>query len=162
MPNPEKILVLVRHAHRDTVSKKADNGLSPKGQKQALRLEVELASKFEEKPLLISSPKKRCIETLEPLAEKLGQEVDIEPLLDEESPNEKSADFLDRIKAFANWWKTQAPKITIACSHGDWLPETVGLITGREADFVKSGWLLLTLESNGKVLIQESSANRDY
>ena len=161
MPNPEKILVLVRHAHRDTTVKQADNGLSDKGQKQALRINEELAAKFAgEKACFLSSPKRRCIETLEPLAEEFGKKVKVDPLLDEEGPDETSSEFIARIKSFLDWWKNKAPKLTIACSHGDWLPEATGLLTGKEADFAKGGWTLLTLHS-GKVQNQESSANRN-
>ncbi|MEO5970725.1 MAG: phosphoglycerate mutase family protein [Bdellovibrionia bacterium] len=161
MPNPEKILVLVRHGHRDTTSKKADNGLTDTGQKQARRIKEEFADKFEdEKPLFLSSPKHRCIETLEPLADEFDKKVKIDALLDEESQDERASKFIDRIKDFLDWWKNKAPKVTIACSHGDWLPEAVNLLTGKEADFAKGGWTLLTLNA-GKVQIQESSANRN-
>jgi len=161
-PNPEKILVLVRHAHRDTTSRKADNGLSNKGQKQALEIKKELASKFmNEAPLLVSSPKLRCIETLEPLAEALGKKVKSNDLLDEAAPDESTSELIGRIQEFLDWWKTKAPKVTVACSHGDWLPEAYGLLTGKQMDLTKGSWALLALYS-GKVHRQESSANRDH
>ncbi len=161
MSNPDKILVLVRHAHRDTSHKEADNGLSASGHKQAIRLKKELAPKFQgEKPVFLSSPKLRCIETLEPLAEEFDKKVNIDPLLNEEGSTESTYEFVDRIKNFIDWWKDKAPQVTIACSHGDWLPEAVRLLTGKETEFAKSGWTLLTLHS-GKVHKQESSANRN-
>src|SRR4051812_29682252 len=112
MPNPEKILVLVRHAHRDTSCREADNGLSEKGQTQAVRLKSELAAKLANKqPLFVSSPKKRCIETLKPLAKTFRKDVQIDPLLLEEASEEKSSEFIDRIQDFLKWWKTSAPEV---------------------------------------------------
>jgi broad specificity phosphatase PhoE len=161
MSKSDKILILIRHAHRDVTYKSSDNGLSQTGLKQALRLEKELGHLFEkEEPLFLSSPKKRCVETLEPLAKKFGKKVKTEDFLIEEAADETRADLLDRIFSFIDLWKEKCPKVTFVCSHGDWLPEAVQIMTRKDMDFVKSGWAIFTLQSD-QVTLRESSENRD-
>lgn len=140
-----KRLILVRHAHRDKpFGQVFDNGLSPFGDKQAVelvdKLKVEAApfQKHLEHIPLFSSPKKRCIETLRPLAENLKTTLSVRDELDEGDHIRKRAkQFLSLIDAL------KAP-VVIACSHGDWIPEFVSLFCDSAAIHVeKAGYAVL-------------------
>lgn len=134
-----KTLVLVRHAHRDTADPAADNGLSPMGRRQAKALRRFYERRFGSKgALLISSPKKRCVETLEPLAEELGRKLKTDPRL-LEGPR-----LLGRLEDFLEWWLEEAPRRMVACSHGDWIPEFLDMTIGAALPIKKGGWVELS------------------
>jgi broad specificity phosphatase PhoE len=125
-------LVLIRHAHRDTSLRSRDNGLSDKGHKQARAL----ARIFEERVRgdgvqvkLFSSPKKRCIETLEPIASVDDLKIEVRQELDEQRDGESDAQFHRRVNEFMALIKKQFKgenDWVLACSHGDWLPLVLG------------------------------------
>lgn len=72
------IWILIRHAHRDTADRAQDNGLSKKGREQAKRLRKYFEERFPEGEgdlVLVTSPKKRCVETIEPIAESCTSEA---------------------------------------------------------------------------------------
>ena len=131
------IVVIVRHAHRDTLDKDLDNGLSSKGQHQAEEL-VEQYRVGELPPgdIFLSSPKKRCQETLQPLAEEAEQTLKIEKLLDEQLSEESQRDLEKRVEKFLKAG-LKPDKTTYICSHGDWIPIAIKLLTGEAGDLQK-------------------------
>lgn len=141
----KKTLILIRHAHRDTSDRSRDNGLSEKGREQSRWLKRFFASRFENDEInrvwLVSSPKKRCIETLAPIAFELKSQVDSHPDLDEQSHQETLEKFQQRIEHFLKDWIESPQELTVVCSHGDWLPIAVQDLLGCSLDFKKSGWL---------------------
>lgn len=144
MSKPERILIIVRHAHRDTSDRHLDNGLSPKGQEQAQRVAEYLTTLVTSLDTLKSlkietSPRLRCQETLAPLCKKLNREAIINPLLDERSSSEGNYQLETRIKAFVESWKRDTTKTTIISSHGDWIPYAVPLLTSEALDLNKAG-----------------------
>jgi phosphohistidine phosphatase SixA len=147
-----KRLILIRHAHRDKpfgLGGIADNGLSAKGLKQAERVREYFKEHFEgEAPLILSSPKKRCRETVAPIAKMEGVKVQESEDLNEGEQVEKKA------KRFLEWWKEEAPPLTVACSHGDWIPEFTMLALGEEIDLNKAGWLELKLSRDEKGILK--------
>lgn len=141
-----KTLVLIRHAHRDTSNRELDNGLSDKGKDQAKDLRRFFSDRFDQAELkdglwLVSSPKKRCLETLNPIAKLLDRTVDIHPGLDEASMRESTASFTSRIEQFLREWQQSKAALTLLCSHGDWLPMAVNHLLGIHQEFKKGGWL---------------------
>ncbi|MDQ3248054.1 MAG: histidine phosphatase family protein, partial [Chloroflexota bacterium] len=78
-------LLLIRHGENDWVGtdrlagRTPDVHLNEKGRQQA----TELVKVLADQPLasLYSSPLERCLETVQPLADALGQTVQIEPEL---------------------------------------------------------------------------------
>jgi 8-oxo-(d)GTP phosphatase len=135
----KKTLVLIRHAHRDTSEAAADNGLSPKGRAQAEALPALYKKRLkEEAALLLSSPKRRCLETLAPLAESLGAKVRKDPRLLEGDGGD--------LEGFLSWWKEEAPARVVACSHGDWIPYFLHLAAGALMPVRKGSWTELSLE----------------
>src|SRR5262245_33981006 len=69
----QKTLILIRHGHRDNSRRELDNGLTEKGQSQAKNIRRFFAERFSGDEIgkglwLVSSPKVRCMETLQPTA----------------------------------------------------------------------------------------------
>lgn len=143
-----KTLILVRHAHRDTdAGKSRDNGLSPRGKKQAQKVADFFHGRFpEESPLLVSSPKRRCIETLAPIVDGREDKVHIDKLLDEEGELESKA------HKFIDWWVNIATDLVVACSHGDWLPVAIKQLTGAQVEMKKGAWIEIRREDDENYL----------
>lgn len=133
---------MVRHAHRDKpFGRAADNGLSPKGKKQARRDAKALLKRLTDNDVeLVSSPKLRCLETLEPLAARLEKTIDTSPLLLEESEEGEAPNIEERIAKFINDVKRSPASITVACSHGDWIPMALDQLFGIELTLKKGAW----------------------
>jgi broad specificity phosphatase PhoE len=162
-----KTLILIRHAHRDTKDRAADNGLSDKGRKQAsvVAKYFERSTLFaaaqelmrgpsSSRPSLMSSPKHRCIETIEPLARKLNAEIGTSGLVIEQKGSESPREFGRRIEEFISWWKSEGPPLVIVCSHGDWLPACVERLTGGRVEFRKGAWAEIVLEDGGRPVLR--------
>ena len=130
-----KKLILIRHAHRHKVPGIINNGLSNKGEKQA-RLVADYYSAFfkDQKSPLLSSPLKRCIETLEPLSKRLDTEIEIVQSLGEGSG------LYERAEKFLRDWESLDLDLCIACSHGDWIPVFLERYAGLVTDIKKGGW----------------------
>jgi len=127
--------------------------LSEKGKKQAKKLLLHFLESYPDSvPLILSSPKARCKETVEPISVRVKVPVKESDLLDE-------GDYVERrAESFIKWWKEKGPELTIACSHGDWIPVGLEKATGVSVDLEKGGWAELR-EKKGKIelitLIQE-------
>jgi len=109
--------------------------------RQAVALAERLAG--EHVSALISSPSMRCVQTLEPLAERLVLKVEEDDRLSEGSSIEQSL-------AVAR----DAPDRAVLCSHGDVIPDLIVALVRRgmelttEPDWRKA--TLWTLEGTGK------------
>ena len=150
---PVKKLILVRHAHRiKTLGGAGDDGISLKGQLQAKKIRRQLKKLWPAGPfILLSSPKRRCIETLMPLAEKWGLDIQINLLLGE------GGDTPRKIEAFIEWWQAEAALYVIACSHGDWIPKCVEKLTGARCEVRKGSWL--EIHDNGQSITLDEFRN---
>lgn len=137
----KKTLIIVRHAHRNTEDHTKDNGLSLKGQAQVKKL-----TKFAKRrmlgtqPTFLTSPKKRCIETLLPMSKELGAKLAIDDLLVERGPLESDALVLARVEEFLDHWKYESKGVTVICTHGDWIPLAIEKLTGSKTGLKKAGW----------------------
>ena len=137
----EKRLVFIRHAHRDTSDRDADNGLSEKGWDQAHALAQEFVSSFkDQKPVLLSSARMRCVETLEPIAKLTGVKIKISPLLIEQEHDESFREMAARVETFLEDWKESTAELTLACSHGDWLPVALDELVDEQIEMKKGAW----------------------
>ncbi len=129
-----KTLVLIRHAHRERLlGPQVDNGLSDKGKKQAKEVAKYFHDYFDSsEATFLSSPKKRCMETIQAISDK----VEVRDELGE------GLGLRFRAQKFADWWRgPSASELTVACSHGDWIPECVQILTGAVIDIKKAGWV---------------------
>jgi len=139
-----KTLVFVRHAHRDTEDPSRDNGLSEKGLHQVENLVHYFKSWVDRehpdaKVKIHASPKKRCIQTITPVALALDSKVEIDPRLIEVSPMESESQVRARILSFLEDWKSRSSELTLACSHGDLIPMSVQMLTGARIGIKKAG-----------------------
>ena len=134
------VIYLVRHAkagdRRSWTGDDTTRPLSGKGWKQAEAIADRLARKGASE--LRSSGYVRCMETLQPLADKLGTEVIDEPRLFEDEPFEPVLELLEEV-----------PDGAVLCSHGDIIPAVVqalhrrGMEVDTPADWRKgSVWML--------------------
>jgi phosphohistidine phosphatase SixA len=120
-------LYLVRHAKAGERSAwtgpDEERPLSTAGWKQARKLGKRLAeasSTTATPKTLVSSPFVRCMQTLEPLGERLGLEVVPDLRLSEGACFEDTLDLLDEL-----------PDGSVLCSHGDVIPDTVSALVRR-------------------------------
>ena len=140
-----KRLILIRHANRDTDLPMLDNGLNDKGKKQVKQLVRFAHDKDLEGALFLSSPKKRCVETITPLAEALESTVKIEPNLSEGYSTKNLDAFIEKLKH-------EDAEVIVACSHGDWIPAFVQRLTGASISIKKAGWCEIELTGNDAFL----------
>ena len=110
--------------------------LSKKGHRQSKAIAERLAKKGATK--LYSSSYVRCVQTLEPLAELLGQTVETDPRLFEDEPFEPVLEML-----------AEVPDGSVLCSHGDIIPAVIralhrrGMEVDTPADWRKGSiWVL--------------------
>ena len=163
---PRKTLIVVRHAHREKdMGREVDNGLSGKGRKQAERIRKLYQRRYDQSaPHILSSAKVRCVETVMPIANLTGAEVHTSDWLMEKDgirPESEKA-FRQRVLEFLEWWKRDAPELTVACSHGDWIPEFFVASVGAAIDLAKGGWAELGLKNGDptlELLLQDPSAD---
>jgi 8-oxo-dGTP diphosphatase len=136
-------LYLVRHAkagHRSSW-RGADlvRPLTKAGRAQAQAITAWLAN--EPITRILSSPFTRCIETVEPLASKLGLPVEITQRLTEDVSFEPALELLLAV-----------PEHSVLCSHGDLIPDVIGALGRRgtlfsgTADWRKGSTWILTRE----------------
>lgn len=108
-------MFLVRHANAGVRNNRdandADRRLDVLGEDQAQAISDELAN-F---PLtgIFSSPARRCVDTVAPLAERLGLEVTVTPQLFEGASTADSMAFI----------RSLTGQQAVACSHGDVIPD---------------------------------------
>lgn len=142
-------LYLVRHADagkRDPYSHDDHlRGLSEDGMRQATRIADRLEGAGVTR--VLSSPLPRCVQTVEPLARRLGVEVESQPVL---------AEGADGRRTFA-LMAALAGTDAVLCSHGDVIPEVIRLlritgtvIGGQRGNAKGSIW---TIISDGESLL---------
>ncbi len=145
-------LYLIRHADADKRNpySPADHlrELSEDGWRQATRIADRLGDAGVTR--VLSSPFPRCSQTVEPLARRLGLEVEPEPLLAE------GANGLRTYTLMLDLAGTDA----VLCSHGDVIPEVIRLleltgtaINGQRGNAKGSVWTITT--DGGSLLTAE-------
>lgn len=145
-----KRLYLVRHAHRAVTDRSLDNGLTDKGREQSLRIRDWFARSGLPPPkILLTSPRTRCRETLEPLALALGTRLIVDAGLEEQREDESAAGLGARVLKWLEAWLASDSEMTIACSHGDWIPLLVGICSGKRMEISKGAIVGLEFSSSG-------------
>lgn len=142
------MLYLVRHARAGNRSEwDGDDFTRPltgKGRRQSIAITERLLPLA--KGALISSPFVRCVQTLEPLAARLGVAVATDDALAEGAGFAGALDLL-----------TTLPDGSVLCSHGDVIPETIGALMRRgcvvigEPDWRKASVWQLLREDDGAI-----------
>lgn len=123
-------IYLVRHAkagsRSDWSGDDRERPLSKAGRRQTEALTERLAAlarSGETVGPLMSSPYARCLQTLEPLGERLGFPVCADERLAEGTPFEQVLDLLD-----------EQPHGAVLCSHGDIIPDAIQALARRGLD----------------------------
>lgn len=110
-------IYLVRHAHAGSKSSWGGHDrarpLSKRGRRQADGIADLLAGAPIDR--LLSSPARRCVETLEPLAERLGIAVEGDPRLEEGARPTDALSLADELR--------DSGAHVVVCSHGDVIPD---------------------------------------
>ena len=113
---------LVRHAkaasRRDWIGDDRDRPITEPGTAQAAALAERLGRVRPAR--LVSSPFVRCIQTLEPLAARIGLAVETEDALGE------GAELAQVVKILMS-----VPDRAVLCSHGDVIPDVIGTLERR-------------------------------
>ena len=147
-------LYLVRHADADKRNPYSPvdhlRELSEDGWRQATRIADRLGDSGLTR--VLSSPFPRCRQTVEPLARRVGVEVELHPALAE------AADGRLTLALMRDLAGTNA----VLCSHGDVIPETIRLlrimgteIVGASGNAKGSIW---TITTNGSTMLTASYA----
>lgn len=110
-----------------------DRPITARGRRQAEALAERLAG--EGVARLVSSPFLRCVQSLEPLAERLGLAVEVDGRLAEETPFEDALALLREL-----------PDRTVVCSHGDVIPDLIKALARRGMELATpADWRKATL-----------------
>lgn len=149
LPQVTATVVLVRHARagkRTAWSTDATRPLSGRGQAQARRLAVLL------EPLqpqhILAAPPVRCVETVVPLAARLGLDVDVALWAGDDSFDANPQISFEGVAAAA-----RRGGCTVVCSQGDAIPGLLGGIAGSMADYVTSKGAFWVLSFAAEALI---------
>lgn len=125
-------VVLIRHAQKG-ITPYDNPGLTEDGLQQAESL-CELAKK-NQLPVPTqawASPRMRTFQTLKPLCQSYGVQVQSTDSLDQRTSGESSSDFRKRISHFLHQFElraSEAPSEThFLCTHYDWIEESLTLI----------------------------------
>ncbi len=124
-------LILLRHGDRSPGF--SDVPLSPKGLEQALALAH--AKEFAGIERIYCSPKRRALQTIEPLVKAAGTAVEITNEVDQMRQIEAPSDFTRRISRFLDSLPRSEPQTVLVCSHSDWLQHAVLLLEGPQQVF---------------------------
>ena len=113
-------LYLIRHADAGTRDPYSPSdhlrGLSEDGMRQAARIADRLGDAGVTR--VLSSPYPRCVQTVEPLARRLGVEVEPQPALAEGADGRRTFALMTAL----------AGTDAVLCSHGDVIPEVIRLL----------------------------------
>jgi phosphohistidine phosphatase SixA len=138
---------LVRHAHAGSRASWSDDDdlrpLSPKGGRQADALRKRLDD--ETVGCVVSSPSVRCVQTLEPIARRLGTDIDTRKEFQE------GADADDALTLMMEL----APRDPVVCSHGDLIPKMIRRLIGagmktKDANISQKGSLWVIEVDKGR------------
>jgi len=125
---PAVTLFVVRHAHAGQRSAWTGDDrlrtLSERGEAQARSIAATLAAWSPPPATILTSPSRRCVQTVDPLAGKLGLTPSQDDRLFEGATCAEVADLLDEV----------AHDDAVLCSHGDVIPLLLDLLVAEGAD----------------------------
>ncbi|HZA77362.1 MAG TPA: histidine phosphatase family protein [Acidimicrobiales bacterium] len=122
-------LYVVRHAHAGSRSAwdgpDVERPLSRRGRKQAAGIADHLARVGVAR--LVSSPSFRCVESLQPLADRLGLSVDVDDRLLEGTDGEQALSLAGEL--------SKEGTAAVICSHGDVIPDLLRILNAGTTRF---------------------------
>jgi 8-oxo-dGTP diphosphatase len=138
---------LVRHAHAGSRASWAEDDdlrpLSPKGARQA----DALLNRLQDTAVgwVVSSPSRRCVETVEPIAHRLDMKIHTRKEFLEGADPDGALDLLFEL----------APRDPVVCSHGDLIPKMIRRMVGagmrtKDANISQKGSLWVIEVEKGR------------
>ena len=122
-------LYVVRHGHAGSRSSwdgpDLTRPLTNRGRHQADAIAEELRSAGVTR--LVSSPYRRCTQTLDPLGAHLGVAVESDERITEGARGDKALALADELR--------KEPDAAVVCSHGDVIPELLRILKATTARF---------------------------
>jgi 8-oxo-dGTP diphosphatase len=150
VPVPDSVIVLVRHAKAGKRGEwrgpDDERPLEPAGREQAERL-VTLLDMFAPDRVIAAHPV-RCVQTVQPLATRLGVDLRIDPAFADESYVRAPAATEDALMALA-----KPGKVTVVCSQGTAIPNLIDQLGRgvRDTDTKKGAAWALAIVDGGVV-----------
>jgi 8-oxo-dGTP pyrophosphatase MutT (NUDIX family)/phosphohistidine phosphatase SixA len=148
VPIPDSVILLVRHAkagkRSDWPGDDDERPLDPAGRAQASRLCQLLALFAPDR--IISADLVRCIDTVRPLAERLGLDLQVDPVFADRSYEASPSASEDALMSLA-----KPGRVTVVCSQGTTIPGLVDRLgRGLRATDTKKGaaWALSVVDGN--------------
>ncbi|MDT4932923.1 MAG: 8-oxo-(d)GTP phosphatase [Pseudonocardiales bacterium] len=142
LPLPDSVVVLVRHAkagrRRDWHGDDALRPLDETGRRQAQQLAELLACFAPDR--IISADRTRCIQTVEPLAQRLGLEIKVDPVFSDESYERSPSATQTALLSLA-----KPGRVSVVCSQGTTIPSLIEVLgTGGTSPETRKGaaWAL--------------------
>jgi 8-oxo-dGTP diphosphatase len=142
LPLPDSVVVLVRHAkagrRRDWHGDDALRPLDETGRRQAEQLAELLACFAPDR--IISADRTRCIQTVEPLAQRLGLEIKVDPVFSDESYERSPSGTQTALLSLA-----KPGRVSVVCSQGTTIPSLIEVLgTGGTSPETRKGaaWAL--------------------
>lgn len=99
----------------------------------------------------MTSPALRCVETLEPITQKMKRKLQVVEFLHEQREGESVKQFERRVGFFVKSWHRSSAAATIVCSHSDWVTAALHAFLGIELAIDKGG--LCELAEDGKQVV---------
>lgn len=132
-------IYVFRHAQK-AMDFSGDPDLTVEGHAQASKLvDKVLKSELPTPTEIWSSPKKRSLSTLRPLAEHLNIPLHADDVLLEQKSDETLQDFRKRISQLFDTLSDTKDRVIFLCSHYDWVVEAMALVNCNDdltsADF---------------------------
>ena len=115
-------IYLIRHAKAGSRSAWTESDSTRPLDDSGLRQSTAIAQHWDHAaPVAVfSSPRLRCVQTVTPLADRFGMEVQVEPDIEEDTPFERALRVVE-----------DAADGTVFCSHGDVIPEVIDALIRR-------------------------------
>jgi 8-oxo-dGTP diphosphatase len=115
-------IYLIRHAKAGSRSAWTESDSTRPLDDSGLRQSAAIAQHWgHAAPIAVfSSPRLRCVQTVTPLADRFGMEVQVEPDIEEDTPFERALRVVE-----------DAADGTVFCSHGDVIPDVIDALIRR-------------------------------
>lgn len=152
-------LILLRHAQRQGL----DDALTEHGKRQVEERGHFFFQVFGDQMDLMSSPKQRCLQSLETLGSLCKKPLQINEDLSERLDFEDSKAFEKRVQnALESRLSKSSWATTIICSHSDWLFVGAKYLLDLQIQFLEGSWIHLVRDQSKWILKDFVSTDKDF